>query len=82
MAVGGVNKWTMTPPRKAGGIPQVSIRFRLSAENEQADARRAVEPVSRDRILRRERGQENIYFPCSADHEQDWKHYPVDPYSK
>ena len=20
-------------------------------------------------------------FPCSADHEQDWRPYPVDPYS-
>ena len=39
------------------------------------------EPVSRDRILRRERGQGNIHFPCSADHEQDWQPYPVDPYS-
>ena len=39
------------------------------------------EPVSRDQILRRERGQENINFPCSADHEQDWQPYPVDPYS-
>ena len=29
------------------------------------------EPVSRDQILRREGGQENINFPCSADHEQD-----------
>ena len=28
------------------------------------------EPVSRDQILRRERGQGNIHFPCSADHEQ------------
>ena len=29
------------------------------------------EPVSRDQILRRrERGQGNINFPCSADHEQ------------
>ena len=27
-----------------------------------------------------ERGQENIHFPCSADHEQDWQPYPVDPY--
>ena len=26
------------------------------------------EPVSRDQILRRERGQRNINFPCSADH--------------
>ena len=39
------------------------------------------EPVSRDQILRRERGQGNIHFPCSADHEQDWHPYPVDPYS-
>ena len=38
------------------------------------------EPVSRDQILTRERGQGNIDFPCSADHEQDWQLYPVDPY--
>ena len=37
------------------------------------------EPVSRDQILRRERGQRNIHFPCSADHEQDWQPYPVNP---
>ena len=23
----------------------------------------------------------SINFPCSADHEQDWQPYPVDPYS-
>ena len=40
------------------------------------------EPVVRDQILRHEqRGQGNINFPCSADHEQDWQPYPVDPYS-
>ena len=39
------------------------------------------EPVSRDQILRYARGQGNIHFPCSADHEQDWQPYPVDPYS-
>ena len=39
------------------------------------------EPVSRDQIFRRERGQGNINFPCSSDHEQDWQPYPVDPYS-
>ena len=39
------------------------------------------EPVSRDQILRRERGNGNTNFPCSADHEQDWQPYPVDPYS-
>ena len=23
----------------------------------------------------------HVHFPCSADHEQDWQPYPVDPYS-
>ena len=26
-------------------------------------------------------GQGNSHLPCSADHEQDWRPYPVDPYS-
>ena len=39
------------------------------------------EPVSRDQILRRERGKRTIHIPCSADHEQDWQPYPVDPHS-
>ena len=39
------------------------------------------EPVSRDQIITHARGQGNIHFPCSADHEQDWQPYPVDPYS-
>ena len=39
------------------------------------------EPASRDQIFRRERGQGNIYFFCSSDHEEDWQPYPVDPYS-
>ena len=40
-----------------------------------------VEPVSLDQIFRRERGQGNVSFPCSADHQQDWQPYPVDLYS-
>ena len=38
-------------------------------------------------IIRNTRGTDsnivegNIHFPCSADHEQDWQPYPVDPYS-
>ena len=36
------------------------------------------ELVSPDQILRRERGQGNVIFPCSADHEQDGQPYPVD----
>ena len=40
------------------------------------------ESVSRDQILRHERGQGNIHFSCSADHvQEDWQPYPVDPYS-
>ena len=38
------------------------------------------EPVSRDQILRHERGQ-GVFFPCSANHVQDWQPYPVDPFS-
>ena len=38
------------------------------------------EPVSRDQILRHVRGKGNIHFPFSADHEQDWQPFPVDPY--
>ena len=49
--------------------------------DEQADAGRDGRTVSRDQILRRERGQVNIHFPRPADHEQDWQPYPVDPYS-
>ena len=41
----------------------------------------AAETVSRDQILRRERGQERIHFPSSADHEQYWQFNPVDPCS-
>ena len=38
----------------------------------------AAEPVSRDQILRRERGQRIIHFPCSvAVYEQDWQPRPV-----
>ena len=39
------------------------------------------EHVSRDQIFRRDWGQGNTSFPCSADHEQDWQPYPVDPQS-
>ena len=39
------------------------------------------QPVSRDQILRRERGHGNTHFLCSADHAQDWQPHPVDSYS-
>ena len=69
-----INKWT--PLRNSGGT-----RFSLSMEMSRLTRDWTAEPVSRDQILRHARGQGNIDFPCSADHEQDWQPYPVDPYS-
>ena len=75
-----MNKWTLL--RKSGGIPWVSTRFSLSVENDESRLTQdgTTEPVSQDQILRRERGQQGKFiFQCSADHEQDWQPYPVDP---
>ena len=63
------------------GRNPVSTRFSLSMEMSRLTREETAEPVSRDQILRHARGQGNIHFPCSADHEQDWQPYPVDPYS-
>ena len=59
----------------------MNIIFSLSMEMSRLARDRTAESVSRDQILRRERGQGNINFPCSADHVQDWQPCPVDPYS-
>ena len=59
----------------------MSTRFSLSMEMSGLARDVTAEPVSRDQILRRERGQENISFSCSADLERDWRPYPVDHYS-
>ena len=74
-----MNKWT--PPRNSGEIPYVSTIFSLSIEMSRLTRDGTAEAVSRDQILRHERGQGNIVFPCSADDVQDWQPYPVDPYS-
>ena len=47
--------------------------------HEQADAGRDCWTRLAGPIIRRERGQRKKHFPCSADHEQDWQPYPVDP---
>ena len=40
------------------------------------------EPISRKTIFLGANGDREIFIgPCSADHEQDWQPYPVDPYS-
>ena len=54
-------------------VPAISMEMsRLTRDG-------TAEPVSRDQILTRERGQGNIIFVCSTDHEQDWQPYPLDP---
>ena len=63
------------------GRDPVSTRFSLSMETSRLTRDGTAEPVSRDQILRHERGQGNIHLSCSADHVQDWQPYPVDPYS-
>ena len=63
------------------GRNPVSTRFSLSMEMSRLTRVGTAEPVSRDQILRHERGQENIHFSCSVDHVQDWQPYLVDPYS-
>ena len=70
----------MDAAAKLGRNP-VSTRFSLSMEMSRLTRDGTAEPVSRDQILRHAWGQGSIHFPCSADHEQDWQPYPVDPYS-
>ena len=61
-------------PAELGRIPISKHQIQPVYGDEQADAERTTaKTVSRDQILRRKRGQGNIYFPCSADHEQDWQ---------
>ena len=70
----------MTQPRKAERIPLLIDSagvWKMRRPTRDGTA----EPVSRDQILRRELGQGNIHLPCSADHEQVWQPYPIDPYT-
>ena len=52
------------------GRNPVSTRFSLSMELSRLTRDGFAEPVSRDQIPKGERGQGNIQFSCSADHEQ------------
>ena len=76
MAYGGFNK--IKRRRELGRNPvseHQTLRL-LSMEMSRLTRDGTAEPVSRGQILRRERGQGNIHFPCSADHEQDWQSIP------
>ena len=71
----------MDAAAELGRNPVRSTRFSLSMEMSRLTRDGTAEPVSRDQIFRHARGQGNVHFPCSADHDQDWQPYPVDPYS-
>ena len=67
MAYGGLNK-CMDAAAELGRNP-VS---KHQVQPEYGDERDGTaETFPRDQIFRHERGQGNIYFPCSADHEHD-----------
>ena len=57
----------MDAAAKLGRNPVSKYRFSLSIEMSRLTRDGTAEPVSRDQILRRQRGQGNINFPCSAD---------------
>ena len=70
-----------TAAAESGGIPSVSTRFSQGVENEQANAGRDGQTRLARPNSQAERGQGDIIFPRSADHEQDWQPYPFDLYS-
>ena len=85
-----VSTYVFKPPYAISGQSRIyrvaqlrtdGVHCSLSMEMSRLTRDGTAEPVSRDQILRDARGQGNIHFPCSADHEQDWQPYPVDPYS-
>ena len=49
--------------------------------DEQADAGRHCRTRLERPNSQARTGTGKYFFPCSADHEQDWQPYPVDPYS-
>ena len=81
----GLTRWRMAVSYgRRRGTREESRKHQIQPEygDEQTDAGRdGFSAASRDQILRHARGQGNVHFPCSADHEQDWQPYPVDPYS-
>ena len=80
MAYGGLNK-SMDAAAELKRNPVVSTRFSLSMEMSRLARDGTAEPVSRGQIHWRERGQGNIHFLCSGDHEQDWQPCLADPHS-
>ena len=66
------NEWTPGESRKQ------TLDSAWSMEMSKLTRDGTAEPVSRDQILRRKRGQRIIHFPCSAaEHELDWQPCPA-----
>ena len=70
----------MDAAAELGRNPESKHHIQSEYRYEQADAGRDCPTCLTRPNLRRERGQGNIDFFCSADHEQDWQPYPFDPY--
>ena len=68
MAVHRINKWTMTPSRKAGGIPRVG-RFIPSVRINKPTQEGTAGPVSRDRFSGANKDSKKIIH-AQHDHEQ------------
>ena len=80
MTYGGLNKY-IDAAAELGRNPVSKHQIQPEYGDEQADAAREWRNrLARSHSQARTRTGE-YYFPCSADHEQDWQHYPVDPYS-
>ena len=62
MAYGGLKKY-IDAAAELGRNPVSKHQILPEYGDEQADAGRTAEPVSRGQILRRERGQGNMHFP-------------------
>ena len=71
----------MDAAAEIGRNPVCKHQIQPEYGDKQADAGRSCQTRLARPNFRRERGQGNINFPCSADHVQDWQPYPVDPYS-
>ena len=79
--MGIIRRLTLDVTFKLGRNPVNKHHIQPEYGNEEADGGGSAEPVSPDPFLKRERGQGNIFFQCSADHKQGWQPYPVDPYT-
>ena len=82
LAYGGdtkMNKWDAAAELRRNPVSKNQMQPEYG--NEQADAGRDCRTrLARLNSQARTRTGKNIHFPCSADHEQDWQPYPVDPY--